>query len=134
MPLMPMPPMPTKCTGPMSRGSFMEFTPLTLSALSSALSRARRKKSNPRHRQHQFRQPLGGIDGSGGFCALRHAGKTLRVVGQRADFGGKTFRGEIALLEQNRAPGLCQHAGIGALVLIERMRQRHQNGGPADRR
>jgi hypothetical protein len=23
MPLMPMPPMPTKCTGPMSRGSFM---------------------------------------------------------------------------------------------------------------
>ena len=41
-------------------------------------------------------------------------------------------RREAALLDADGAARVRQHAGIGKLVLIERMRQRHQNGGPAD--
>ena len=35
--------------------------------------------------------------------------------------------------ETDRAARVHQHAGVGELVLVERMRQRHQDRGPADR-
>ncbi len=40
---------------------------------------------------------------------------------------------EIILHQADRAAGLFQHARIGELVLIERVRQRHQDRRPADR-
>ena len=38
------------------------------------------------------------------------------------------------LVDPHRAAGLLKHRRIGGLILIERMRQRHQNARPADRR
>ena len=47
---------------------------------------------------------------------------------------GEAVRGEVVLRDPDGAAGALQHAGIGELVLIERMRQRHQDRGPADGR
>ena len=48
------------------------------------------------------------------------------------DFRGQPLGCEIRLHDAHRPARLGQHAGIGELVLIECVRQRHQNGGPAD--
>ena len=53
---------------------------------------------------------------------------------RRAISRGEPLGREIVLLQHDRAAGLRQHIGIGELVLIERVRQRHQNRGPADHR
>ena len=122
-----MPPMPTKWMGPISRGSF----------IAGVLVFCRRRiiaGVHTRHPQHQIGQPLGGVDRAGRFGGGRHCGEAAGLGGQRRDLGGQPFRREIGLVEADRAARLLQHAGIGELVLVERMRQRHQDGGPADRR
>ena len=127
MPLMPMPPMPTKWIGPISRGSFIAEKPHVVDA-------DYRERYHTRHPQHQIGEPVGGVDRAGGFGGGGHAGQTARLGGQRRDLGGQPFRGEIGLVEADRAAGVHQHAGVGALVLVERMRQRDEDAGPADRR
>jgi len=57
-----------------------------------------------------------------------------RLCRQRRNLGGQPFRCEIGLVEADRAARIHQHAGVGALVLVERMRQRDEDAGPADRR
>jgi hypothetical protein len=58
----------------------------------------------------------------------------LRRAGKRADLGRQPIRREIVLAQPQRPAGGLQHTGIGELVLIERVRQRHQYGWPPDRR
>ena len=57
-----------------------------------------------------------------------------RIGGERGDLGGEPLRREVVLRQHDRAAGLRQHVGIGELVLVERVRQRHQDRRPADRR
>ena len=106
MPLMPMPPMPTKCTGPMSRGSFMRLSPRSLRAyrMSRTLVTSTAAKSNPRHLHHQIGQPLGGVERAGGFGGRGHRGKPRGSRGERGDFGGQPFRREIGAASMRMAP------------------------------
>ena len=55
------------------------------------------------------------------------------AAARRRELGGKPPRGESVLGEPDGAAGRFEHAGIGELVLVERMRQRHQDRRPADR-
>ena len=64
-------------------------------------------------------------------CAMR--GEAAGSVGSsRAISGGQAIGGEIALLDADRPARFRQHAGIGELILIQRVRQRHQDRRPAD--
>ena len=63
-------------------------------------------------------------------CAMR--ARRAGVAGQSRDLRGQALGREVALLDADRPAGGLQHAGIDELVLIERMRQRHQDGRPAD--
>ena len=67
-------------------------------------------------------------------AACGHCYELLRRAGKRADLGRQPVGGEVVLAQAQRAPCPFQHAGIGGLVLVERVRQRHQDGGPPDRR
>ena len=66
------------------------------------------------------------------FGGLRHTDEASRVAGKAGDLRRQTLRRKIALLDADRSASLRQHAGIGELVLIQGMRQRHQDRGPAD--
>ena len=68
------------------------------------------------------------------LAAARHGAQARRGRGQPRDLGGEPFRREIALLDRIAPPAFRQHAGIGELVLVQRVRQRHQDCGPADGR
>src|SRR6186997_1077322 len=115
MPLMPMPPMPTKCTGPMSRGSFMKVA-LSLASgapnpalpVSAAIScrtwkaetrPAKGLYSNSRHLYYQVGQPFGGIGRAAAFGALGHLCKPRGVIRQRRDFSGQALGREVPLLD-----------------------------------
>ena len=129
----------------MSRGSFMDGPrrhPRTV-----PVSRSYGKTSMPvlvpamrgdnyqlRHPQHQIGQPVGGVERRRSTwrpppCAASRAGSAASAAISAASRSGR----EIGLIEADRAARLHQHAGVGALVLVERMRQRHQDAGPADR-
>src|SRR5712664_2255863 len=130
IPLMPMPPMPTKWIGPISLGSFMLSFPVYLPRITPT----RRAANSWRccHAQHQIRQPLGGVDGALGAGGGGHCYELLRRAGKRAEFGRQPIGREIILPQAHRPARLLQHAGIGGLILVERVGQRHQDGRPPD--
>ena len=111
---MPMPPMPTKWIGPMSRGSFMQSGPFSF-------------QSGDPH--HQIGEPVGRVDDADRPGGRRHGGEPVRLGREAGDLGGEPLGRERRLLDPHRAARLRQHAGIGHLVLVERMRQRHQMAG-----
>src|SRR5215813_12990447 len=128
MPLMPMPPMPTKWIGPISLGSFMLSFPVYIPGS------ARRDATSCRccHAQHQLGQPLGGVGAALRAGGRGHCYELLRRAGKRGDFGCQPIGREIVLAQAHRPARLLQHAGIGGLILIERVGQRHQDGRPPD--
>src|SRR5262249_51312125 len=152
MPLMPMPPMPTKWIGPISLGNFMLGFPVsvwrrgcgsTLWAASVhfvAMSGTGCIATPPGqatswhccHPQDQVGKPLGRVGCALGTSGLGHCYELLRLAGKRTDLSREPSRREIVLPEAERAAGPLQHAGIGSLVLIQRVRQRHQDGGTSD--
>src|SRR3977135_4529695 len=81
---------------------------------------------------HQISQPLGGIDGALRASGGGHCYELLRRTGKRADLGRKPIGREIVLAQAYRTTGAFQHPGIGGLILVERMRQRHEDGRPSD--
>ena len=116
MPLMPMPPMPMKWIGPMSRGSFMADR-------SSRSSRSTRSASRSAASPAPCARAAAAIATS--FCgALASA-----LISTASRAGVKSSWGR-----RSAPPARRQHAGIGGLVLVERVRQRHQDRGPPDRR
>ena len=94
------------------------------------LARLRYHTSHP---QHQIGQPLGSVDHACRLGGLGHGNETRGFAGERGKFRRDPFRREDGLVEPDRAAGPLQEACIGLLILIERMRQRHQNAGPPDR-
>src|SRR5499427_2132461 len=130
MPLMPMPPMPTKWIGPISLGSFMLSFPDYLARI--PLTRRPPNSWRCCHAQYQIGQPLGGVDGALGASGGGHCYELLRRAGKRADFARQPIGREIVLAQAHRPARLLQHAGIGGLILIERMGERHQDGWPPD--
>ena len=85
-----------------------------------------------RHLQHQVGEPVGGVKPAQRPCRRRHAGEPVRRCRELFQFGGKTFRGESVLNHPARAAGAFEHAGIGELILVDGVRQRHQDRGTAD--
>src|SRR5580658_727447 len=104
MPLMPMPPMPTKCTGPMSRGSFIGAPRLANSGGNVLFC------AGPRYLQDQPGEPVGGIETAHGSGRFSHFCQILWRCSERGDFGGEPARGEIVLHKPNGACGFLQHA------------------------
>ena len=124
---MPMPPMPTKWIGPISRGSFMRQRPRDQRRISAlAVSHQPPACTRSASRSAASSAPAA-------WRGLGHGGEPCRIGGKRGDLRRQPFGRELVLARRMRAAGPLQHAGIGVLVLIERVRQRHQDGGPADR-
>src|SRR5262249_36125825 len=120
MPLMPMPPMPTKWIGPMSRGSFMAERFLSLVRCARFMARLRPWRQ-PGDLHHQIGEALSGIGGAGGAGGGRHGGKARRVGGERRDLARQAFRRKRVLAQEDGAARRLEHAGVGELVLIERV-------------
>src|SRR5271170_7161077 len=129
MPLMPMPPMPTKCTGPMSRGSFIEFPCGENAETPNLLVCARR-----RHLQDQIGQPVGGVEPADRPGGRRHGRQKQRVSYKGGDLSGKPSRRKFVLYQPDGSAGGLQDAGVSELVLIECMGQWNQDRWPSDRR
>ena len=62
-----------------------------------------------------------------------HGGQARRLGGEGAISPSQPAGREFRLRQAQRAAGGLQHPGIGHLVLIERIRQRHQDRRPPDR-
>src|SRR5262249_37043052 len=119
MPLMPMPPMPTKWIGPISLGSFIALVSRLSPAHQPDAPAANSWRCGPA--RPKTRKPLGRVDGAlgargGGLCY-----ELLRRAGKRADFARQPIGREIVLAQAHRPARLLQHAGIGGLILIERV-------------
>src|SRR5262249_36664131 len=128
IPLMPIPPMPTKWIGPISLGSFMLSFPVYLPRIT--LTRQAANSWHCCHAQHQIRQPLGSVEGALRAGGGGHCYELLRRAGKRADFARQPIGREIILPPAHRSAHPLQHAGIGGLILVERVGQRHQDGRP----
>src|SRR5580704_7434020 len=89
MPLMPMPPMPTKCTGPMSRGSFIGAPSSRRPNLMVC--------ARPRHLQDQVGQPVGGIEPAHRFGGGCHGSEPGRGANERRELGGEPAWGKDVL-------------------------------------
>src|SRR5580693_8516480 len=152
MPDMPIPPMPTKWMGPSSRGNFMiEYLPVEHQFRSSPLSRMaaqvpRRLDKSPYRsagairRQKRLRNSFdkttdeigelfGGIGNPDRAGLLRAPPQILRRGQGLTQFGCQPLRRKILLWHGQGAARIGEDRGIGRLILIERMRQGHENGG-----
>ena len=77
-------------------------------------------------------QPFGGVNSADGFGPLCHLRQLRWIVRERRDRRGQPSGREVGLHDSNRAARGLQNAGILELVLVQRMRQRHQYGRPPD--
>ena len=77
-------------------------------------------------------QPFGGVNNADGFGPLCHLCQLRWIARKSCDRRGQVSGREVGLRDANRSPRGLQNAGILKLVLIQRMRQRHQYGRPAD--
>ena len=62
-----------------------------------------------------------------------HARDALRRPSERHNFSRQPFGSESLLDQPKRSAGIIENAGIGELILIDRVRQRYKDGRPADR-
>ena len=79
-------------------------------------------------------EPIGGVEPASDRAAAAMAASRCGAAASAA-ISSASRRGVNSILHQPYgAAGFLQHAGIGELILIERMRQRHQDRGTADGR
>ena len=78
--------------------------------------------------QHQIGQPLGGVERRRRLWRRPPWRRAGAASAASAAISAASRSGvKSACVDADRAAGLHQHAGIGELVLVERMRQRHQD-------
>src|SRR6266571_2371669 len=124
MPLMPIPPMPTKCRRRVLRSITMARPP-------PAARRAPSLTASCDQLLDHVGDPGRGVrarQGGGGTLHRHHPG---RVVAQRQQRSRQRRPREIALLDQDRRPGVGERAGVQALMVVGGGRERHQDRGLA---
>src|SRR5690554_1344030 len=131
MPLIPAPPIPTKCTLPSSSGTCWEKSDLII--VTNLLRWC--GEGFP----HKPEKPVGSVAHSSGDAACSHLRKGSTVLQQGHEHPSDPVRGELRVVDGDRAAGIRHGAGIQPLLSVPDG-ERHvgrwdpQRGEFADRR